>query len=209
MIRILTALACLVLSASAAEPAFMARVVAVHDGDSITVYDGTRPQIKVRLAQIDAPELKQPYGPDAKKQLSTLIYGQQVKIIPTGKDRYGRTLAEVEYRGQWVNLQMVSLGAAWRYDKYSKNPALLTAQQQARQAKRGLWRAAAPVTPWEWRPSPSLYRPASQSTLLPVSANPHKARTQSRACLTWFEATVKLTYKKSGADDGNPTTDDE
>lgn len=108
----------LTLVCRAAEP-FRTKVVGVHDGDSITVYDGVNPQIKIRLSEIDAPELKQPYGKEAKAVLSGLIFGQAVTLTPHGKDRYSRLLADVHFKDQRVNLQMVALGAAWRYDAYS------------------------------------------------------------------------------------------
>ena len=48
------------------------RVVGVADGDTLTVLDVGRQQIKVRLAEIDAPEKKQPYGQRSKQALSDL-----------------------------------------------------------------------------------------------------------------------------------------
>ena len=71
-----------------------------------------------------------------------------VTLTPHGKDRYGRLLADVHFKDQWVNLQMVALGAAWRYDAYSRSEHLLTAQKSAQKAKRGLWSLPAPVSPW-------------------------------------------------------------
>jgi hypothetical protein len=42
-------------------------------------------------------------------------------------------------------------GAAWVYRKYSKDRALLEAEENARRARRGLWGQANPTPPWEWR----------------------------------------------------------
>ena len=127
------------------------RVVGVHDGDTLTVLTTGNVQIKVRLVEIDAPELKQPYGQQSKQTLSALVFGKDVEIRATGKDRYGRTLARVFVDGTDVNLAMVRSGMAWRFDKYSKDRAFQTAQEEARRARRGLWADAAPVAPWEWR----------------------------------------------------------
>jgi len=74
-----------------------------------------------------------------------------VEIRATGKDRYGRTLARVFVDGTDVILAMVKAGMAWRFDKYSKDGAFQTAQEEARAARRGLWAAPAPVAPWERR----------------------------------------------------------
>ncbi len=50
-----------------------------------------------------------------------------------------------------VNLAMVKAGMALRFDKYSKDGAFQTAQEEAQRARRGLWVDPAPVAPWEWR----------------------------------------------------------
>ncbi len=46
---------------------FEGRVVGVSDGDTITVLVGGHEQIKVRLAEIDAPEKAQPFGQRSKQ----------------------------------------------------------------------------------------------------------------------------------------------
>lgn len=127
------------------------RVVGVHDGDSITVLAAGNVQLKVRLDGIDAPELKQPFSQQSKQALSGLVFGKSVNLQVTGTDRYKRTLAVIMAGGLNVNREMVRLGLAWRYEKYSKDAALLAAQNEAKEARRGLWADASPVPPWEWR----------------------------------------------------------
>lgn len=127
------------------------KVVGVHDGDTITVYSGTGPQLKVRLLGIDAPELKQAFGNVAKQSLSEMVFGRTVELRGQNKDRYGRTLATVVVEGMDVNLAMVRSGLAWHYKAYSKDSALAGAEQEARTGKRGLWSDAAPVAPWDFR----------------------------------------------------------
>lgn len=127
------------------------KVVGVHDGDSITVLTDGKNQIKVRLEGIDAPELGQPFGKASKQGMSDLVFGKPVLLQVTGRDRYQRTLAVVWCDRINVNLQIVHMGLAWRYDKYSKDAALFAAQQAARAARRALWADAGAVPPWEWR----------------------------------------------------------
>ena len=129
------------------------QVVGVHDGDSITVLASGNEQIKVRLEGIDAPELKQPFSQSAKEALSSLVFGKDVNFERLKKDRYGRTIAVIFVGQTNVNLELVKLGFAWRYDAYSQNPVLLDAQNSAKAAKRGLWADPSPVPPWEWRAS--------------------------------------------------------
>ncbi len=132
--------------------AVAAEVEGVTDGDTLTVIvDGL--QIKVRLNGIDAPEKKQPFGNASRKALSDLVFGQRVSIVPLGKDRWGRTIAEAfTVDGRRVGLAMVSQGMAWHFVKYA--PAdlpLADAEKDARARKRGLWAEVEPVPPWEWR----------------------------------------------------------
>jgi len=133
------------------QPEITGRVVGVHDGDSITVLASGNAQLKVRLDGIDAPELKQPFSQQSKQALSGLVFGKTVNLLVTGTDRYKRTLAVVMVAGLNVNREMVIQGLAWRYEKYSKDAALLAAQNEAKAAKRGLWADVSPVPPWEWR----------------------------------------------------------
>jgi micrococcal nuclease len=48
-------------------------VVGVHDGDSITLLTNERRPVKIRAADIDAPELGQPFGDAAKQAMSELL----------------------------------------------------------------------------------------------------------------------------------------
>ena len=133
------------------QPEITGKVVGVHDGDSITVIAAGNVQLKVRLDGIDAPELKQAFSTQSKQTLSELVFGKSVNLHVTGTDRYKRTLAVVMAGNLNVNREMVLRGLAWRYEKYSKDAALLAAQNEAKASKRGLWFDASPVPPWEWR----------------------------------------------------------
>jgi micrococcal nuclease len=53
-----------------------ARVVGVHDGDTITALTDDKRQLKVRLHGIDAPELGQPFGQASKRAMSDLVFGK-------------------------------------------------------------------------------------------------------------------------------------
>jgi endonuclease YncB( thermonuclease family) len=56
------------------------RVVGVHDGDTITLFMDGNHTIKVRLAQIDAPESKQPFGNQSKKSLSDMVFKKAIRV---------------------------------------------------------------------------------------------------------------------------------
>ena len=66
------------------------RVIAVSDGDTITVLDEMdQGKFKIRLDKIDAPEKKQAFGSKSKQFLSSLIFGKQVSIRYRAVDHYG------------------------------------------------------------------------------------------------------------------------
>lgn len=109
-------LALLILSSSLA-PAdtLTGRVTRVIDGDTIMV--GTN---RIRLADIDAPELSQPHGPEAKATLAAMVLDREVVVQYTRRDRYRRMLATVHLENQKINCALVAAGHAWRY-RYARN----------------------------------------------------------------------------------------
>ncbi len=132
-------------------------VVGVSDGDTITVLDADKVQHKIRLAGIDAPEKKQAFGNRSKESLSDLVFDKTVNVETDKRDRYRREIGKVLVNGRDVNLVQVERGMAWFYRQYqreqSPNDRRLyeAAEDAARADKRGLWRDADPMPPWEFR----------------------------------------------------------
>ena len=139
--------------APAAEPsaAILWRVVSVHDGDTLTVLDDRKVQHKVRLAGIDAPELRQAFGTKARERLAAMTMGKAVAVLGDERDRFGRTVARIEVEGQDINKAMVAAGMAWHFKRYSTDATLAEIEAEARAARRGLWGDPEAVPPWEWR----------------------------------------------------------
>lgn len=138
----------------------------VHDGDTITVLDGTKTQHKIRLAGIDAPELKQAFGQTSKKYLSELVFGKDVGVEWKKHDRYGRIIGKVMVQPQDCStcqqtrdagLAQLEAGMAWWYREYRREQTLEDqgyyeyAEFDAKTQRRGLWADADPIQPWEWR----------------------------------------------------------
>jgi endonuclease YncB( thermonuclease family) len=90
--------------------------VSVHDGDTLTVLMAQR-QIRIRLTEIDAPELGQPFGTRSKQSLSELCFGKTAELAIRSHDRYGRTLAQVTCAGTDANAEQVRRGYAWTYTR--------------------------------------------------------------------------------------------
>lgn len=130
-------------------------VVGISDGDTLTARCDGAGTIKVRLAEVDAPEHGQPFGERSKQALAALCWHQHADVQPIaangGLDRYGRTVAHVTCSGTDANAAQVRAGMAWVFDRYVTDHLLYRLQEDARAARRGLWADADPVAPWEWR----------------------------------------------------------
>ena len=122
----------------------------MHDGDTLTVVDGDRER-RVRLADIDAPERGQAYASASRGALAGHVEGRTVLIVERGHDAYGRVLGRVYADALDVNAEQVRSGHAWVFRRYTDDARLIALEAEAKAARRGLWRDARPVPPWEWR----------------------------------------------------------
>jgi micrococcal nuclease len=138
----------------AAAPAF--RIDRVVDGDTVELTNGVR----VRLVQIDTPEVEEPecYGQEASALTRRLLPpGTAVFLLAEPAtdriDRYGRLLRYVVRArdGLDVNIRLVALGAAAPYfyrGRHGRYAAKLDAlARRARRLRLGLW-GACPGTPY-------------------------------------------------------------
>lgn len=129
-------------------------VIAISDGDTLTARcgeAGAYHQVKVRLAEIDAPEKGQPFSEESRQNLARIYHQQAASIRSIGTDRYGRTLARVECQGTDANAEQVYAGLAWVYDQYVTDKSLYRAQDEAKRQRLGVWSDPAPIPPWKWR----------------------------------------------------------
>jgi endonuclease YncB( thermonuclease family) len=153
-------IALLLLTLGAAQPpprpgdegVFYGPLVRVKDGDSLVVkVQGVA--MDFRLAEIDAPELDQPYGEQGEARSQIARAGAAARDRAVDTDGYGRTVAHIWNGDSYLNAEMVKRGAAWFYRSTLAPRCCITFEQEARDAKRGLW-ALPPkdhVEPWEWR----------------------------------------------------------
>lgn len=145
----------LALPAHASE--IQGKVVAVADGDTVTVLDAQRVQHRVRLQGIDAPENRQPFGQRSRQYLAAMVHNQEVVVRVDKIDRFGRAVGVIYLAGQDVNLRMVEAGMAWHYKQYQREQtpaqrrAYAAAEEAARRDRLGLWADTNPVAPWDFR----------------------------------------------------------
>lgn len=138
------------LNAQASTEDITGVTVGISDGDTITVLTGQK-EVRVRLAEIDAPEKSQAFGQVSKKSLSALCYHRKTSVKVHEVDRYGRAVGHVICGDVDANRTQIGTGMAWVYDRYVRDRSLYRLQAEARSARRGLWADQTPVAPWEWR----------------------------------------------------------
>lgn len=130
---------------------FAARVVAVHEGDLLTIrYDGRNETI--RLKDIDCPELKQPYGKQAKHVTAAYVGNRDVVVRGLMRDKQGRVSADVLLLdGRNVGHELLKEGLAWWQRSASSNAGLDVMEELAKASRKGLWTDSNPVPPWKWK----------------------------------------------------------
>jgi len=143
----------------------------VLDGDTMTVAGEP-----VRLHGIDAPELDQTYwingserncGAMALAALEALTAGIWLRCEAIERDCYGRLVAKCfSPNGVDVGRRLVAAGWALAFRRYSLD--YVAAEDEAREAFRGLWRGSF-VKPWDWRAS--LARQGRNAGLSPRDAD--------------------------------------
>ncbi|STQ89217.1 thermonuclease family protein [Iodobacter fluviatilis] len=150
------------LSACRAEPVPVAlisgMVIKVSDGDSLLMRDDQNQEHQLRLAFIDAPEYSQPFGSEARRNLDRLIYRQRVQAQVVDTDRYQRSVVVLHLGNADINSEQIKAGFAWHYQHFARGKQSTAdyeyyqrLEQQARQARIGLWQDARPVPPWDDR----------------------------------------------------------
>jgi endonuclease YncB( thermonuclease family) len=104
----------------------------------------------------------QPFGDRSTRNLAGLVHSKEVKVEcpkkemvckvwvqPADCPRCGKTLD--------VGYAQISVGLAWWNRAYAKEQSdedrgrYESEEEDARLRKRGLWRDAQPIPPWQWR----------------------------------------------------------
>jgi endonuclease YncB( thermonuclease family) len=145
--RVLIMLCLMIVFNAALAEEFYAKIIVVIDGDTVVIRRASG-LLKIRLAEIDAPEKGQPFGEESKQSLSGMVLRKQVKVVSRAVDKYGRMVATLQLDGLDVNTEQVRRGMAWEYHS-SKELSIL--QEEAKSASRGLWAQSNPIPPWDWR----------------------------------------------------------
>ena len=149
---LLTALLLMASSAGLAQ-SMTGKVLLVHDGDTLTVLDG-QTRLKVRLTGIDAPELRQAFGPQSKESLEDLCLARDATVKVVARDHRGGGSGLVKCDGVDASAEQVKRGMAWVYKPHvAATSPLYFLEDQAQRSREGLWKEPSPLAPWLWRSS--------------------------------------------------------
>jgi endonuclease YncB( thermonuclease family) len=173
----------------------------VIDGDTIRIAGET-----VRLEGIDAPETRQECedaagrsyacGELATRSLGRLIARESVTCYLTGRDSYDRALGICESGGLEINAEMVRMGWALAFRRYSAR--YVQQEKEAEQARAGLW-AGTFDPPWNWRAAVVAETPAGDCVIkgnisrsgeriyhMPFQQHYDRTKIDERAGEQWF-----------------------
>ena len=146
MFRSLIFLALMLLAATASAGEITGKVVGILDGDTIEVLDNSMQTQRIRLAQIDAPEVPkrnragQAFGKRSSQHLATLIATKSVVVTVVDRDRYGRLVGQVRVGSVDANLEQVKAGMAFVFDKYVQDKErYYNAEKSAFSRRIGVW----------------------------------------------------------------------
>ena len=84
---------------SAFSQTLIGKVVGISDGDTFKLLVQDSILHKIRVANIDCPEKKQPFSNKAKQELSIMIFNKQVRVDYASKDRYVRIQPNLNFLG--------------------------------------------------------------------------------------------------------------
>jgi endonuclease YncB( thermonuclease family) len=137
------------------------RVSAVIDGNTVEVVDNANETFRITLADIDCPELSQPYGVEARQFLGKMLSGKEVKITWRGKDRKGNHIAVVLLaKDVDPRIQLIREGLAWTSEK-NPDAELESLRMEAQRNGKGLWKERNATPPWIYRRQQSMMNPKS------------------------------------------------
>ena len=128
-------------------------VLAVPEGDTLEVlHKGT--VLLIRLQDVDAPEMGQPYAAQAQALMASLALGKTARVITTGTSKPGILQKAKIALSSGLNPshELLKAGLGW-WDRVAApdDDSLWKLEREARIERRGLWVDTDPIPPWEWR----------------------------------------------------------
>ena len=131
---------------------YAATVTRVIDGDTMEIVTAQEEKT-IHLANIDCPEVNQPFGRAAARFVKETVEGKMVGVVSMGRDLFGERFAEIVLvpGGKSLNYLLVQNGLAWA-NRETGIESLIKLQTAARKDSVGLWAQNNPIPPWQVRP---------------------------------------------------------
>lgn len=127
------------------------RAVNIIDGDTYDLLVSKNKMVRIRCFGIDAPERGQDFYVAARRRLGIELMGDNLMVVLMDRAGGRRMAGKTYNRGRRVETEVVKMGMAWHFKRYSQEAELAAAEQKARDQKIGIWSMPDPVAPWEWR----------------------------------------------------------
>ena len=123
-------------------------MLAVVDGDTFVAREGESLYL-LKLRDVEAPELEQVFGAEARKRLAEWMLGRWTTVWPEKAESCVIPVRAQTLGGVDIAAQMLAEGFAWVGQSASEG--LRRLETAARLDRVGLWREAEPEPPWEFR----------------------------------------------------------
>lgn len=125
------------------------RVIVVTDGDTFSMFDENNRLQTIDLAGIDAPEAAQRYGMQAKNALFSMVFDKEIKVKVQGT-RGSAKVGRVLVGNTDTSTEQIRKGMAWA-DRTMADAELISLENSAKTAKKGLWADENPTPPWTFK----------------------------------------------------------
>lgn len=128
------------------------RIISVEDGDTfVGVADGGD-TLTYNVYSIDAPEIDQPQGYEARKYLYNIVLQRRVEVTPKGgrTPRGVRVIATTRDNDDVADLMLRS-GYAWYRNDTVNELRYIRSERFAQEEGIGIWAHPDNIAPWEWR----------------------------------------------------------
>ena len=142
----------LTVLAEIVQRSYPVRVISVVDGDTFLGLDDGGDTLTYNVYSIEAPEIEQPQGYEARKYLYNMILQRRVEVTPKGgRTPQGvRVIATTRDNDDVADLMLRS-GFAWYRNDTVNELRYIRSERFAQEEGVGIWASPDHVAPWEWR----------------------------------------------------------
>ena len=148
-------------------------VTRVIDGDTYKVLLNGKIRT-VQALNIDAPEIGQYFGKEAKENVIALIQGRMVDANIYDNDLYGRHILNIHVDGLRLDSILIARGWAFYNYNYSRDSRLWALETTAKNNQTGIWKCSNSIPPWIFRKldkkNKRFYQTCRPITSLPLQA---------------------------------------